>query len=82
VVNEFMRLHDMRAPAAYPHLHYVTAPLRAAARSAGDPSLVNLWAGQAHTLARAAPAAEIVESVWAGALAAVAELARRFPVED
>jgi nitronate monooxygenase len=82
VVNEFMRLHDSRAPAAYPHLHYVTAPLRAAARSAGDPSLMNLWAGQAHALARELPAAEIVESVSADAAAAVAALARRFPVGD
>jgi nitronate monooxygenase len=78
VVNEFMRVHDRGAPAAYPHVHYVTAPLRAAARAAGDPSLVNLWAGQAHPLAREAPAAEIVEQITAGAAAAVAELARRF----
>jgi NAD(P)H-dependent flavin oxidoreductase YrpB (nitropropane dioxygenase family) len=78
VINEFMRVHDRRAPAAYPHLHYVTAPLRAAARAAGDPSLVNLWAGQAHTLTREAPAAEIVEQITADAAAVVARLASHF----
>jgi nitronate monooxygenase len=77
VVNEFMRVHDRGAPAAYPHVHYVTAPLRAAARAAGDPSLVNLWAGQAHPLTREAPAAEIVERITADAAAALTEAARR-----
>ncbi|MFL5936971.1 MAG: nitronate monooxygenase [Gaiellaceae bacterium] len=61
IVNRFMRDHDSAAPKAYPHVHYVTAPLRAAARAAGDSDGVNLWAGQAYRLARAAPAAELVE---------------------
>jgi NAD(P)H-dependent flavin oxidoreductase YrpB (nitropropane dioxygenase family) len=78
VINEFMQVHDRRAPAAYPQVHYVTAPLRAAARSAGDPSLVNLWAGQAHSLAREAPAAEIVEQITADAAATIGELVARF----
>jgi nitronate monooxygenase len=79
VVNEFMRVHDHEAPAAYPHVHYVTAPLRAAARAVGDPSLLNLWAGQAHALSRELPAAEIVEWITAEAAATVAALADRFP---
>jgi nitronate monooxygenase len=78
VVNEFMRVHDHEAPAAYPHVHHLTAPLRAAARAAGDPSLLNLWAGQAHVLSRELPAAEIVEWITAGAAATVESLARRF----
>jgi nitronate monooxygenase len=78
VVNEFMRLHDGEAPAAYPNVHYVTAPLRAAARGAGDPSLVNLWAGQAHALALELPAAEIVARIAADAAVALGEAARRF----
>ncbi len=60
IVNRFMADYGDRAPAAYPEIHHVTAPLRAAARQAGDPDLVNLWAGQAHELARAEPAADVV----------------------
>jgi nitronate monooxygenase len=78
VVNEFMRAHDEAAPAAYPQVHYVTAPLRAAARVAGDPSLLNLWAGQAHALSRELPAADIVEWITGDAAAAVEALGRRF----
>src|SRR6266487_3786794 len=77
VVNEFMRAHDSAAPRAYPHLHNVTAPLRAAARAADDASLVNLWAGQAHALSQALPAAEIVERITAEAAATIAALAKR-----
>jgi nitronate monooxygenase len=61
IVNRFMRDHDSAAPKGYPHVHYVTAPLRAAARARGDADGINLWAGQAYRLARAAPAAELVE---------------------
>jgi nitronate monooxygenase len=45
-------------------VHYVTAPLRAAARAAGDADGINLWAGQAYPLARATPAAELVRRWW------------------
>jgi nitronate monooxygenase len=58
--NAFLDAHTADAPVAYPELHHVTAPLRAAARSAGDPSLVNLWAGQTHELTEELPAAELV----------------------
>jgi nitronate monooxygenase len=78
VVNEFMTSHDDAAPAAYPHVHYVTAPLRAAARAAGDPTLLNLWAGQAHPLAHELPAAEIVDRITAEAAATAEALGRRF----
>jgi nitronate monooxygenase len=61
IVNRFMRDHDSTAPKGYPNVHYVTAPLRAAARARGDSDGINLWAGQAYGLARAAPAAELVE---------------------
>ena len=60
IVNRFMREHDDAAPKAYPQIHYVTTPLRAAARAAGDAGGINLWAGQAYTLTKAAPAAELV----------------------
>jgi nitronate monooxygenase len=59
IVNAFMRDHD-NAPSAYPHVHHLTAPLRAAARQAGDAEGVNLWAGEAHLLAQERPAAELV----------------------
>jgi nitronate monooxygenase len=60
IVNAFMREHVDEAPSAYPHVHYLTAPLRAAARQAGDGEGVNLWAGEAHLLAEEESAAELV----------------------
>jgi nitronate monooxygenase len=60
IVNTFMREHDSAAPSAYPHVHHMTAPLRAAARRAGDGEGVNLWAGEAHLLAQEQPAAELI----------------------
>lgn len=71
IVNRFMRDHDAAAPKAYPHIHYVTAPLRAAARAAGDADGINLWAGQAYPLAEAAPAADLVARWGAEARAAL-----------
>ena len=61
IVNRFMREHDADAPAAYPEIHYLTAPLRARARGLGDTGGINLWAGQAHHLAVEAAAGEIIE---------------------
>jgi nitronate monooxygenase len=66
MVNRFMEEHP-DAPTAYPQIHHATVPLRAAARERGDAEGFNLWAGQAHTLAREAPAAEIVRELAAGA---------------
>jgi nitronate monooxygenase len=71
IVNEFMRTHD-DAPTGYPHVHHVTAPLRAAARAAGDAEAINLWAGQAYQLAEELPAAELVRKLGADARAALA----------
>lgn len=68
IVNRFMLEHGADAPAAYPEIHYLTAPLRAAARTLGDPDGINLWAGEAYHLALDAPAAEIVER-WRSELA-------------
>jgi nitronate monooxygenase len=64
LVNGFMRAHP-HAPSAYPHVHHLTAPLRAAARAAGDPDGINLWAGTNATAARAEPAAAIVARLGA-----------------
>ena len=67
IVNRFLREHSDDAPPAYPEIHHVTAPLRAAGRAAGDADMINLWAGQAHELARDAPAAEVVAALVAEA---------------
>lgn len=77
IVNRFMREHDAGAPAAYPDIHHLTAPIRAAARAAGDADAINLWAGQAHALARAEPAEAIVRRLGAQAREAVTRTARR-----
>jgi nitronate monooxygenase len=63
VVNRFMREHDADAPIAYPEVHYMTAPVRAAARDGGDADGFHLWAGQAHVLARELPAGELVKQL-------------------
>jgi nitronate monooxygenase len=60
IVNRFLEEHDAHAPAAYPHVHHLTAPLRAAARAAGDAETINLWAGQSYGLAEEVPAADLV----------------------
>jgi len=57
--NRFMAEHP-DAPSAYPEIHYATAAMRAEARRRGDSDGFNLWAGQAHALAQARPAGEIV----------------------
>jgi nitronate monooxygenase len=62
LLNEFMTDHA-DAPIAYPHIHYATAPLRAAARKRGDAEGFNLWAGEAHELAVARPAAATVRAL-------------------
>jgi nitronate monooxygenase len=67
IVNRFLREHSAEAPAAYPEIHHVTAPLRAAGRAAGDADVLNLWAGQAHELAPELPAAEVVATMAAEA---------------
>jgi nitronate monooxygenase len=68
IVNEFMRRHP-DAPAAYPHVHHLTAPLRAAARDAGDADGFNLWAGERFAGVRELPAATLVAQLAAEAAA-------------
>ncbi|WP_375341794.1 nitronate monooxygenase [Patulibacter defluvii] len=76
--NRFLREHSAGAPVAYPEIHHATAPLRAAARAAGDGERVNLWAGQAYPLAREQPAAALAAALAADARAALAAAAGRF----
>lgn len=63
VVNDFVTEFDEVAPAVYPHIHYVTAPLRAAAKNANDARWINAWASteyQRCTWTKNLPAAEII----------------------
>ncbi|MEV0295976.1 nitronate monooxygenase [Nocardia sp. NPDC050710] len=79
--NEFMTEHTANAPAAYPEIHYATAPLRAAARAAGNPDEVNLWAGQTQLLTPELPAGELVRTLAAETKTALnAALSRRILV--
>ena len=77
IVNRFMRDHSDAAPAAYPQIHHATSPLRAAARKREDPDGFNLWAGQAHRLARRGAAGEIVREIAEDARRALEAAANR-----
>lgn len=63
--NEFVRDHP-EAPEAYPAVHHLTAPLRAAATAAGDAERLNLWAGTGWQKAQAGPVARVVQGLLAG----------------
>jgi nitronate monooxygenase len=73
IENRFMLEHEAEAPPGYPDVHHLTAPLRGAARTQGDPDGFHLWAGQSHTLAAELPAGELVRRLAAEARAALAE---------
>lgn len=70
LVNEFVAEFDELAPAAYPHLHLLTGPMRKAAAQAGDVEVPPLWAGSgwraADTYADRS-AAEVIVELWDGA---------------
>ncbi|MBQ1081053.1 nitronate monooxygenase [Nocardiopsis sp. B62] len=59
LTNRFMVEHP-DAPAAYPEVHHMTRPLRAAAARAGDTGGMALWAGAGFRQARELPAADLV----------------------
>ncbi|WP_380284274.1 nitronate monooxygenase [Kitasatospora purpeofusca] len=68
--NDFIDRFGPYAPAAYPDVHYLTQPLRAAAARRGDAQAMHLWAGTGHRAARSGPAAELVAELWKDARAA------------
>jgi nitronate monooxygenase len=76
IVNGFMERNDRAAPAGYPQVHHLTAPMRAAARAAGDPDLINLWAGQGHPLMPHGVAARDVIARMADEIRAALDSAR------
>lgn len=77
LVNRFMEEHGAEAPRAYPEVHHLTAPLRAAARERGDAETLHLWAGQAHALAEPMPAGELVRRLSGEAQDALRKAAAR-----
>ena len=68
--NRFIEEWGAREPAPFPLQHLLTVDIRAAARKAGHPELVNLWAGQGVARARAVPAGELVAALVAELAAA------------
>ena len=75
--NQFLDRYSADAPVAYPELHHLTAPLRQAGRDAGDPGLVNLWAGQTYELGRQLPAGQLVRTLAEEARAALQQAQER-----
>jgi nitronate monooxygenase len=63
--NRFVDTYDAVAPAGYPALHYLTSPIRKAAAAAGDPELINIWAGTGFRHATAEPAQVILRRLSA-----------------
>jgi nitronate monooxygenase len=61
--NAFMKDHDPSAPAGYPEVHHMTAPIRAAAAKAGDPHRVHLWAGTGYARTLEGSAMEILRTL-------------------
>jgi nitronate monooxygenase len=74
--NRFLDEHSAAAPSAYPEVHHLTAPLRAAGRAAGDADVLNLWAGQTHALGTELPAAELTEALRRDTVAALSQAMR------
>lgn len=63
LVTSWTEVFTEVAPAAYPQVHHLTAPLRRHGKATGQPDLVHLWAGTGHRSARQAPAADIVANL-------------------
>jgi len=76
LANRFIAEHDADAPAAYPQLHHMTRPIRAAASAADDPEAMSLWAGQTYSLATDAPAVDVVRRLRDEAVAAIGAAAK------
>ena len=65
LTTTWTELFTEAAPAAYPHVHHVTAPLRAHGRATGEAELVHLWAGTGHGRLRHLPATELARTLVA-----------------
>jgi nitronate monooxygenase len=67
LLNRFGLEHHDQAPQAYPEVHHLTRPVRAAATRAGDADVPNLWAGTGWRQLTVEPAAVIVSRIAAQA---------------
>ncbi len=67
LANEFAIAHHEQAPRAYPEVHHLTRPIRAAATLMGDASVPNLWAGTGWAHVTSEPAHAIVRRIAAEA---------------
>jgi nitronate monooxygenase len=67
LANRFALEHDGQAPQAYPEVHHLTRPLRAAATRVGDADVPNLWAGTGWRQVTVEPAATVVRRIGEGA---------------
>lgn len=65
LTTTWTELFSEAAPAAYPHVHHLTAPLRAHGKATGEAELAHLWAGTGHERVRALPAAELARTLYA-----------------
>ena len=65
LATTWTELFTEAAPAAYPHVHHLTAPLRAHGKATGEAELVHLWAGTGHERLRRLPAAELARTLVA-----------------
>ncbi len=61
--NSFILDHGALAPLGYPAVHHLTSGLRKAAAAAGNPELVNLWAGVGYRNATAEPLGLILKGL-------------------
>jgi len=79
IVNRLQAEYSAAAPLAYPQVNHLTSRLRAHGRKAGDEDVINLWAGEAHALAEARPAAEVVAKLDQEARQALSAAADQWP---
>jgi nitronate monooxygenase len=61
--NRFVDTYSAHAPIGYPAVHYLTAPIRAAAAQQGDAEALNLWAGTGYASARPGPVAQLLDAL-------------------
>jgi nitronate monooxygenase len=61
--NAWTDLFADAAPAAYPHVHHATAPLRSHGKSTGQADLVHLWAGEGHRSIRGLTAGQLTTAL-------------------
>jgi NAD(P)H-dependent flavin oxidoreductase YrpB (nitropropane dioxygenase family) len=64
--NEFVDRFGAIAPLGYPALHHLTSSVRRASAAAGDPELVNLWAGTGFRDAMPEPVGTILRRLATG----------------